>query len=428
MDLSVKSPPRPSGPETFKLHGYYLAVVATSFLTLLALAFFINGFPDYFPWIRYRQFLVFSLLGLAGSQGVLFILQSIFKKKILFTFDRYAFIVFFFLALYATGGAESPFTFILIFPLLVSVVDLNARATKQVGVIITAALALLIFADPPYWHDADLIAKHAIRVLLYGLVAFYLHRIVKETLRQKFEKEETARRFVELAELDKLKTDFVAVASHQLRTPLSGIRWGLENILNEGLVKAEAVPMVEEIEQRAGAAIGIVNEMLNTAEQGLAALREETRPINLTDLLKNALSDLAYDIKHKKVKVETALAGPCLVRGDQKSLKAALTNILDNAVRYAPGGTVSLKLSPHGSQALAVIKDTGIGIAPEDLPYVSERFYRGKNASALEPNESGVGLYIAKKIIERHGGSVSIESAIGAGTTVTVKLPLMKKQ
>ncbi len=426
MDSSVKNQPRQNQPETFKLHGYYLAVVATSFTTLLLLAFFINSFPDYFPWIRYREFLVWSLVGLALEQGIFFILQSIFKKKIFFTVDRYAFIIFFFLALYATGGAESPFTFILIFPLLVSVVDLDERATKQVGILITAGLTLLIFTDLPYWHDSALIVKHAIRVLLYALIAFYLYRIVKETLRQKFEKEETTRQFVELAELDKLKTDFVTVASHQLRTPLSGIRWGLDNIQSGGLVKAETVSIVEEIKERTDAAIGIVNEMLATAEQGLSGLRGEMRPLNLADLLKNILRDLSYNIKRKKVKIESTLASPYLVRGNEKNLKAALSNILDNAIRYTPGGTVSLELVPHGAQVLAVVKDSGIGIAPEDLPYVSDRFYRGKNAFSLEPNESGLGLYIAKKIIERHGGSVSIESALGKGTTVVVTLPLLE--
>ena len=112
------------------------------------------------------------------------------------------------------------------------------------------------------------------------------------------------------------------------------------------------------------------------------------------------------------------------MRADLKRLKPAIANIVDNAFKYSPSGKVEISLSENEKgQAILEVKDNGIGISREDAEFVFNRLYRGKNAVALEPDQSGVGLYVAKHIIELHGGTISIDSALGKGTTVTVRLP-----
>ena len=110
--------------------------------------------------------------------------------------------------------------------------------------------------------------------------------------------------------------------------------------------------------------------------------------------------------------------------GDEKMLDLALTNIIDNALKYSPKGTVKISLNKNGDQAVLAVSDSGIGIEAEDLEYIFQKFFRGRNASLVDPNGSGIGLYTAKKIIEMHGGRVSIYSVVGKGTRVEVLLPI----
>ena len=111
------------------------------------------------------------------------------------------------------------------------------------------------------------------------------------------------------------------------------------------------------------------------------------------------------------------------MKGDQKLLHSALTNVLDNAMRYSPNGKVNVDINSNNKNVEIVIKDTGIGISQEDLPFVFERFHRGKEAISIDPNESGVGLYVTKKIIELHNGGIYISSKKGDGTTIKILLP-----
>jgi signal transduction histidine kinase len=105
-------------------------------------------------------------------------------------------------------------------------------------------------------------------------------------------------------------------------------------------------------------------------------------------------------------------------------LDIALTNLFDNAFRYSPNGTVSVLVSKEDTMIKLVIKDSGIGISEEDMPKLFEKFFRGKNAKELDPDESGIGLFTTKRIIEMHKGDIKMESELAKGTTVTVTFPL----
>jgi signal transduction histidine kinase len=114
-----------------------------------------------------------------------------------------------------------------------------------------------------------------------------------------------------------------------------------------------------------------------------------------------------------------------LVHGDPDRLKELLLLLLDNALKYTPqGGAVTVALRRRGGYAEVSVRDAGIGIASEDLPRVFERFYRADPARTRDPSSTGLGLSIAKWIVEWHGGSIALESVLGSGTTATVRLPL----
>ncbi|MDO8564784.1 MAG: HAMP domain-containing sensor histidine kinase, partial [bacterium] len=410
--------------EVFRLHRYYYAIVGSTLLTLAFFAFVTSRYAASFPWIVRPELHFWLIIAVAAGHILFFILQHLLKRKIFFILDRYSFIIFFFLVLYAEGGVESPLIFALIFPLLVSVVDLDVRTTQQVGIFITVALALFIFATPEYVGDPVYVIKHLLRVILFALIAFYLHKIVKETLRQKYEKEEAKRRFSELIELDRVKTDFITVVSHQLRTPLSALRWGMSNLIEDKTLSPDTRPIVAESQKSVERALHIVNELIETSETKARSFRLNKESLPIKELVSEILSELEFLRKEKGVEISTALVGDIRLNADRETLKAALTNVLDNAIRYSPKGKVTISGNEQNKQFILKVSDTGVGIAAEDLPYVSDRFYRGKNAILLEPNESGVGLYIVKQIVDKHGGTFALDSVAGKGTVVTLTLPL----
>ena len=411
--------------EQFRLRSYYYVVEITGLIPPLIFGLIIHAFRNQLTWLRYPDLNFYLFIGIFVYHSVFFILREIFKKKIFFSLARYGYLAFFVAVLYTVGGVESSFVFILIFPLIVSAADLDAKSTKIVGIVITSAYALLIFADPIYYQDLGFVIAHILRVILLGIISFHFYRIVKEILRQKYEKEETSRKFVELSELNRIKNDFLTVAEHQLRTPLTAVKWALSNLLEEKkFSEGDKVPF-REISAKIDNSLTIVNEMLQTAETGAGGgLKLERQKIDLGVLITSIISELQFLIKKKSVQVRFHEPSGLVIDGDRKLLRIALANIIDNAARYSPNGTVNIVAIRAEDKILITIKDDGIGIASDDLPYVFERFYRGKNAITLDPNESGVGLYISKKIIELHNGEIKLSSAVGQGTTVLVELPI----
>ena len=409
--------------EQFRLRSYYYVVEITGLIPPLVFGLIIHAFRNQLTWLRYPDLNFYLFIGIFVYHSVFFILREIFKKKIFFSLARYGYLAFFVAVLYTVGGVESSFAFILIFPLIVSATDLDAKSTKIVGIVITSAYALLIFADPIYYQDLGFVIAHILRVILLGIISFHFYRIVKEILRQKYEKEETSRKFVELSELNRIKNDFLTVAEHQLRTPLTAVKWALSNLLEEKkFSEGDKVPF-REISAKIDNSLTIVNEMLQTAETGAGGgLKLERQKIDLGVLITSIISELQFLIKKKSVQVRFHEPSGLVIDGDRKLLRIALANIIDNAARYSPNGTVNIVAIRAEDKILITIKDDGIGIASDDLPYVFERFYRGKNAITLDPNESGVGLYISKKIIELHNGEIKLSSAVGQGTTMSLEL------
>jgi signal transduction histidine kinase len=213
---------------------------------------------------------------------------------------------------------------------------------------------------------------------------------------------------------------FVADASHELRTPLTTIRGNLELLRRHGAVSEPA--MKEALEDVIGEA-----ERMSRLVQGLLALaradagQQLARKTVRLDELVTVVHREAQMVSHG-VAVQLAAVDATEVVGDEDALKQLLLILVENGVKYTPpGGSVTLDLHYEGADAVLAVRDTGVGIASEELPHVFERFYRSPTARAS--GGTGLGLAIARWIAEEHGAELRVDSRLGAGTTFTIRLP-----
>lgn len=228
-----------------------------------------------------------------------------------------------------------------------------------------------------------------------------------------------------LRQADRLKEDFLNMASHEFRTPLTALRLQVE-LLRRALRKPEPSP--ERLErQLAGADAQIdrlealLRSLLDVSVINAGRLTLDLTELDLGALVREVIDRLGPEAERQGSPV-TLRAGPVLGCWDRTRLDQVLTNLLSNAVKYGAHRPVEVEVGEQGSAAVVVVRDRGIGIPPATLDRVFDRFERGGNTGAIKG--SGLGLWITRKMVEAHGGEVAVESAVGAGSTFTVRLPL----
>ncbi|HEV2211455.1 MAG TPA: ATP-binding protein [Verrucomicrobiae bacterium] len=218
---------------------------------------------------------------------------------------------------------------------------------------------------------------------------------------------------------------FVADASHELRTPLTALRGELETLFQEPRLSAEA-------RERLGSALEEVERLANIVE-GLFAISRldageaaaEWVKFELGQLASATADQMSLLAEDKHIEVACQAAKGVWVQGDRARLKQVVVNLLDNAIKYtAEGGTISLKVGAQDSKAVLEVADTGMGIPPEALPRVFERFFRVDAARSREQGGAGLGLSIVKSICTAHQGRVEASSSLGLGSRFRVELPL----
>ncbi|MCL5074667.1 MAG: ATP-binding protein [Chloroflexi bacterium] len=217
---------------------------------------------------------------------------------------------------------------------------------------------------------------------------------------------------------------FVADASHELRAPLTTIRGNLDLLKRVGqMPPEEQARAIDDARQEVERLSRLVSDLLSIA-QADAGQRLDVQPVELDvlvmDVHRQALS-MTSDVQISISDLE-----PIMVSGDRDRLRQLLLIFVDNALRYTPaGGRVSISLSRQGDWAVLGVQDTGIGIEEEDLPHIFDRFYRADRARARDPGGSGLGLSIARWIVEEHGGEIDVWSKPGQGSTFTARLPAL---
>ncbi len=228
-----------------------------------------------------------------------------------------------------------------------------------------------------------------------------------------------------LSELDKNKSEFVTIAAHQMRTPLSAIRWSQQMLKNEELGKltdGQKQIVVQTLESVNGL-ITLVNNLLTADHLEVGKGNDNAKRINLVAVINECLAELFPIASEKRVQLEFPQADTVAsVIMNPDRARDIFQNLIDNAVKYTPsGGKVSVQLTISDKITVSVI-DTGIGIPPEHASKLFARFYRADNAKRVDPNGSGLGLYIVRRIIEANNGTIKLEGTPGGGTTFIIQL------
>lgn len=231
-------------------------------------------------------------------------------------------------------------------------------------------------------------------------------------------------------QLDKDKSEFVSTVSHQLRTPLSAIKWTLDTLLKgeeAGELTVEQRALLMKAYEYNERIINLIRDMLGVDRIESGSLGFSFIDINIVDLVKNILDEVEAQAKKKNIKlVINKDENLPKISVDPQKMRAVFQNLIENSLKYTRSGgqiTIDFHLFENDKMKIA-IADNGIGIPKDQQTNIFNRFFRAENAKALDPEGSGLGLFIVKTIVNRHGGDMSFESEEGKGTTFHIVLPL----
>ena len=226
-------------------------------------------------------------------------------------------------------------------------------------------------------------------------------------------------------EIAQMKSDFVSFATHQLRTPLSGIKWMLELAMQEADVPDSAGSYMKDALGASQRLIQLVNDLLDVSRLESGRMKATPQLVELVGLTRTVLDDLKLQFEEKDHRLTMETSGDLLeVFADPQLLRQVVLNLTSNAIKYSPSrGSISVRLTREQDLVRWQIKDTGIGIPKESQRHLFEKFYRADNVAALETDGTGLGLYLVRLIVEQIGGRVGCESEEGQGATFYFTVP-----
>jgi signal transduction histidine kinase len=227
----------------------------------------------------------------------------------------------------------------------------------------------------------------------------------------------------EAKRLESVRRDFVANASHELKTPAASIQAAGETIRSAARDDPSVIPrFAEQLEREAFRLSRIVSDLLDLSRLETGAELDEE--VGLDQVVKEERDRYEEAAREGGLTLSIGLGPVPPVRGSARDLSLLVRNLVDNAIRYTkPGGRVDVTLSGQGDEVVLSVADTGVGIPTRELPRIFERFYRVDRARSRETGGTGLGLSIVKHVIENHGGTVNVTSELGRGTCFEVRLP-----
>ncbi|HUF38196.1 MAG TPA: HAMP domain-containing sensor histidine kinase [Anaerolineales bacterium] len=322
--------------------------------------------------------------------------------------------------------------FFLSFPIIVGSILMKPTASFWVAVLISlVSAALAVAAAVP----VNLVAIMGFFTVAFGswLSAKTLQtalvdlRSINRELDERVEARtyELAEANDRLTELDQLKSKFVSEVSHELRTPVSNLMIYLD-ILELENQPEQRTTYLSVLREETNRLTQLVNDVLDISHLDLGVYsRSETEQIDLNTVIEKQVASLLVRAGVLGIKLDLKLSDqPVNVRGNNEQITRVVSNLLGNAIKYTEKGSIEVATSVEGDRVVLEINDTGMGIAPNDLDHIFERFYRGENVSQSTIPGTGLGLAIAHEIVESLGGRVQIDSHVGAGTQVTVQFPI----
>jgi PAS domain S-box-containing protein len=297
---------------------------------------------------------------------------------------------------------------------------LTTRAGRLIGMVST------------HWHEHHRPSERELRFL--DLLARQAADLIeqRQTIAEREQlltREQAAR--VEADRANRIKDEFLAVLSHELRSPLNPIL-GWSKLLQNGKLDPDKTQQaLQTIERNAKLQSELIEDLLDVSRILQGKLNLNARPLNLVSIIRAAMETVRLAAEAKSIKVKTSLELEMgLVFGDATRLQQVIWNLLSNAVKFTPeGGQVNIQLECTDSYAHITVSDTGQGIAPDFLPYVFDYFRQANATTTRKFGGLGLGLAIVRHLVELHGGTVGVESlGVGLGATFTVRLPLMPTQ
>ncbi len=236
--------------------------------------------------------------------------------------------------------------------------------------------------------------------------------------------------FEKLAESNRLKSEFVSIASHQLRTPLTGIKWAINLMMSEDVErldeeKSDRLKTIKESNQRM---IDLVNDLLNISriEQGRLGLKPEE--IDLKEITKELEKEYIIVAKSKNLTLSFQIEKDLpKIKADKQGIQLVMHNLIDNAIRYSPqNGKVDIRMFSKNSSVRCEVEDNGVGIPKDDQKRIFQKFFRSRNVLKYQTEGTGLGLFIAKAIVDSSKGKIGFQSKENKGSTFWVELPIKK--
>jgi len=356
-----------------------------------------------------------------------------------------------------TGGPTSPFLPFFVFHLVISGLLVSLRMMLVHAGWVIGALVVMGAAETQGWIEhwpvldpeavdpmesrTYLLSTAAVIVITFLTISVVVGGIARRLRRRERELDETQRqlelhaREVEIAhgkleELDRERSAFFRLVSHQLRSPLASIQTVLKLVTAGYSDSAEkTAELVSRAEVQSQQMLALLNDMLSLTRLKEMGHTEKTEAIALGPLIADVVEEAQTAAQHKRITL-TADVDPDLpsISGVRNQVLQLFAALVQNAVKYTPeGGSVTVTADCDGGEARIAVKDTGIGILPEDQPKVFDEFYRAANARLYEAVGTGLGLSIAQKVAQDLGGQIELTSTAGQGSTFTVILPLLKR-
>lgn len=227
--------------------------------------------------------------------------------------------------------------------------------------------------------------------------------------------------------IDTAKSEFVALATHQLRTPISAIRWNVELLRNDmkDSQTEKQTRYLTKIERNVIRMINLINDFLSVSKLEMGTFATKDEDIVLSDFFSSIVDEFIEKINEKNITINRSESSSSLtIRADSRLFHIIVSNLVSNAVKYLnPGGNLNLSFELKGDQLELVVADNGIGIPEPEVEKLFIKFYRASNAQAHQTEGTGLGLYIVKQSVERLGGVIRVETAEDKGARFIVNIP-----
>jgi signal transduction histidine kinase len=272
-----------------------------------------------------------------------------------------------------------------------------------------------------------------------SLITLLVAGIFSALLLQNAQKEEQARLKIEdlakqlsiandrLKELDQLKSEFLSIASHQLRAPITAIRGYAANIADGsyGPVPANLKEPLDTMQETTRLMVNSIEDYLNISRIEQGRMKYEKSDFDVADLAKKVVNELMPVAEKKGLVLSSKAPEDLIINADVGKIKQVITNLVDNAIKYTNSGSVTVSVEKVNSIAKITITDTGIGVDPAEANALFEKFQRARGANKVNTTGTGLGLFVAKQLVEGHNGKIRVESdGPGKGTCFIVELPL----